>query len=75
MPFDLVVTATVLQELRILKPELGEQAEDRDAVSQEIHKKIAKKNTFVWYRPVVAEGWRGCGQSRIEVFWSSSVRP
>ena len=56
MPFDLVVTATVLQELRILKPELGEQAEDPDAVSQETHKKIAKKSTFVWHRPVVAEG-------------------
>ena len=75
MPFDLVVTATVLQELRILQQALGERAEDPDAVSQGIHKNIAKKNTSVWCRPVVAEARRGCGQSRIEGFWSSSVRP
>ena len=75
MAVDLLVTATVLQELRILQQALGERAEDPDAVSQGIHKKIAKKSTFVWYRPVVAAGWRGCGQSRIEGFWSSSVRP
>lgn len=56
MPFDLVVTATVLQELRILKPGLGEQAVDPDVASKEIHKRIAKMNTFFWYRPVVAEG-------------------
>ena len=68
MPFDLVVTATVLQELRILKPGLGEPAEDPDVASQEIHKKIAKKNTFVWCRQVVAEAQRGCGQSRTEDF-------
>ncbi len=56
MPFYLVVTATVLQELRILKLKLGEQAKDPDAVSQEIHKKIVKMSTFVWYLPVVAAG-------------------
>ena len=75
VPFDLVVTATVLQELWILKPGLGEQAEDPDVASEEIHKKIAKKSTFVWHRPVVAEARHGCGQSRTEGFCSSSVRP
>ena len=75
MPVDLVVTANVLQELRILKPRLGEQAEDPDVASQEIHKKIVKKNTSVWYRPVVAEARFGCGQNETEVFWFSIVLP
>ena len=75
VPFDLVATATVLQELWILKPGLGEQAEDPDVSLEEIHKKIAKKSTCVWHRPVVAEARHGCGQSRTEGFCSSSVRP